>query len=327
MPLYLSPYTGSGTKADPFRPRAAQGRWSAVDLRPDPTVVDGFALCYVPSVRADATLVQLGESKDEALSRATEIVIGNRLGKTFDGSNATLSDLVGELCVSPPSVNGWKPFLPALVGGRRQLEIWLNHERWVLQPVLAGGAFDDFNRANETPLAAPWAQNGTGSTFTLDTNTLRKPSGLDDGMYYYTGAASGADQYSEIQITTFPTQSDCGPAVRIGSGATLNGYIASYFGNFYKFVSGVYTSLATHGDTPTANHYCRLTASGSTLTLLRDATTPATTARGTTSDSSLTSGQPGVNSYESGIIADNWRGGDLASAGPALHLVASPLRW
>lgn len=316
--LYLAPYVGSGTKSDPFRPRAAAGKWSAVDLRPDPTVIDGFALLYLPGASGDAQLRQIGDAKEELLSRATETFIGNRLGKTFDGSNATISDLIGDLCLSPPSVKPWKSFLPALVNGRRQVEIWLNDERWFLQPVLAGGASDDFNRANETPIAAPWTKNGPGSNFNLTSNRMVKPSNGDDVCYYYSGAASSADQYTEFQITTFAGTSDCGPAVRIGTGATANYYVASYYTGgkvFYKYVSGSFSSISSFTDTETVNDYYRLAITGSSLTLYRDSSSPATTSRATASDSSITSGQPGVNSYDPGLEIDNWNGGDLGGGG------------
>ena len=65
---YLVPYLGEGTDRNPFRPDGSdQPGWSAIDLRPDVTVLDGFALLALP-VREDTPERRyLGDALDEAL--------------------------------------------------------------------------------------------------------------------------------------------------------------------------------------------------------------------------------------------------------------------
>jgi hypothetical protein len=53
-------------------------------------------------------------------------------------------------------------------------------------------ASDNFNRANETPLAAPWTKQGN-QNFNLVSNAVRAAV-TGDSYYYYSGAASSADQ-------------------------------------------------------------------------------------------------------------------------------------
>ena len=319
MSLYLSPYEGAGTRKNPFRPIGSdQAGWSAVDLRPDPTKVDGYALLHLPAPDARASLALIGESKEEALSISTRQQFSIKLLATLD-SGWTLSEAIGQLLMFPP-VNGWKPLRPTHKG---VYEVWLDHQRWVALPAIAGGASDTFTRANESPVAAPWTKNGSGSNFALDSSALIKASGEDDATYYYDAAASSANQYSEVQLTV-SVPFDGGPAVRIGSGATLNNYVVSAAGNYYKYVAGSFTDLGAHGDTWSTNDYVRLEASGSTLTLKRDTTTPATTTRDDVTDSSLSSGQPGLNAYAPYTAFDNWTGGDISGA-ISTHAAEKPI--
>lgn len=333
--LSLAPYVGTGTRKDPFRPRAAEGNWSAVDLRPDASVVDGFALLHHPSTSSDPLLRAIGSNKNEARSRAMEISLGNVLGKTFDGKNRSIADLVGDLLIAPPSVKGWNPLQPArLQNGSRILEVWLNGEQWFLQPVLAGGSSvtDNFNRANENPLAAPWTKAGVGNTFTLTSNQLTATGSPSDSAYYYAAAAATADQYSEIQAITLPTNSDWGSGVRISGTGAIDGYFFLYYSGagartFFKNVAGTFTQLSGSIDTDTAGDYVKSVVSGSTLTQYRDTFTTPTTSRSTVTDTSITTGQPGVFQFEVNGAFDNFRGGDGNGTGGGGVVVDEDARW
>ena len=61
MAFYLAPYIGAGTRDDPFRPRGSdQPGWSAIDLRPDPSRLDGgglsACLLFLPQPSLDSRL-------------------------------------------------------------------------------------------------------------------------------------------------------------------------------------------------------------------------------------------------------------------------------
>jgi hypothetical protein len=88
-------------------------------------------------------------------------------------------------------------------------------------------------------------------------------------------------------------------------------------------VASAFTDLGLHSDTATVNHYYRMWATGSSVQLFRDATSPATTLRGSFTDTSLTTGNPGINSFDATGTFDNWRGGDGDGLPAGIFLVGS----
>lgn len=173
-------------------------------------------------------------------------------------------------------------------------------------------ATDNFNRADETPIAAPWTKQGAGGNFNLSSNTMVKASSADDSMYYYSGAASSPDQFSEAKIVTKPTSNDWGPAVRIG-GTGVTGYFYDNYINdpqISKHINGVYTEIASlgGGDTTVVGDVERLEVSGTTLKAFINGVQKGSNA----TDASITSGQPGIFWYENSGAIDDWAGGDLS---------------
>ena len=336
MPVYLSPYRGPGTRSDSFRPRGADGSWSSIDLRPVGSCVDGYALLHTPHNITDPRVYLLGVDKDDALPRPVERRVGSMLGLAFDGSNRTLSELVGEIMLRPlRGKQGWKPIQPALRHDMpgRYYEVMLGGERFFQLPVIAGGTFrtDDFNRADETPVAGNWT-NVTRTN--LAGNQLVVPPGTSEAYCYWNADTFTNDQYSQIQFTTLDGSS--GLSLR-GSGATLNYYgVQRYNGSsdelgiqIFKYVSGTYTPLETMEFTWTDGHYGRFTASGSTLNYYMDASNPPTTFRQTATDTTFTSGFVGVYGWNTAAtrVYDNWEGGDLATPTGRIYTVSSGRRW
>lgn len=172
-------------------------------------------------------------------------------------------------------------------------------------------ASDNFNRADESPIAAPWTKVGSGSNFNLTSNALVKGS-ADDSAYYYSGAATGADQYSEAKQVVKPFNNDWGPAVRI-TGAAINMYCYDSYvtdEQIFKEVAGVYAGIAHAGnDASVAGDVLRLEASGTTLTAFKNGVQ-----RLSGTDASFSSGQPGIFIFEGGAgVIDDWAGGDLGA--------------
>ena len=173
-------------------------------------------------------------------------------------------------------------------------------------------ATDDFNRSNETPLAAPWVNSAVAgdldSQVNLVSNAVRAASAA--ALSYYAGAASSGGQYSEV----VSLGRDGAPSLRFAVGASaFNGYVFSCTGGtatMYKVTNGTYSSLGTTGSTGVAgSHTYKITASASTLTGYVDSVVEATPI----TDSTYTTGQPGINCGGAGHELDSWNGGDLVT--------------
>lgn len=301
MPYYLAPYVGSGTRQDPRRPRGADdhAQWAAIDLRPDPTVAAGYALVWTPGPASGAGVAKLCDSAEETLPLSVRSALGSALGVTVEAS--AFGEAILDLMLRPP-VRGW---------GR----LWATRDRYLvhLGPLraerpLSVALSDDFNRADEDPLASPWT-HVSGSTLALSSNAITKPSGDNETRYYYASAASTSDQYSEIKLITSPPSNDFGPAVRISTGSDMYVNTVVDFGYaLRKLVSGSWTILTFYdsGGFLTSGETCAIRAVGSTLTAI-----VRTEEKATATDTSLTGGQPGLFWYRAGGSLDDWSGGDV----------------
>lgn len=174
---------------------------------------------------------------------------------------------------------------------------------------------DDFNRANATSLGGNWTLNK--GTFGINTNALYPRTASDDCAAFWNAASFAANQFAQGTITAIAADSFAiGVAVRCNTSAVASFYFAYAYRNVSpnvdveigKYVSGTYTSLTTTTGW-VVNDVLRLEISGTTLTLKRNGSTLTTT-----SDSSLSSGSPGISGYGSSSAnakLDNWSGGDL----------------
>ena len=321
MPFYICEYIGEGTKAAPFRPAlfSESAECSAIDIRPDASKLDGgglnAALVFCPLDLTGPKWTKLGENKAESLSGARVQAIYSRLKIAARNAGTRIDDILADLLIAPPA-KGW----PALMPNRGWYELWLGPRPDKLlfkMAAIGGGATDSFNRANETPLAAPWTRiTGGSGNINLASNALTA-SAAGDKFYYYSGAASSADQYSQWTNPTRVNNDDWGPAVRVQSGA-FSGY---WFGIFSgidgqainKFVAGSFSLIENLPDfTPAAGDIYRCEASGSTITAKRNG---AEVSGSPSTDTSLTGGQPGVFVYDTGGSIDDFDGGDLGGGG------------
>lgn len=307
--LYLTPWRGSGTRADPFRADGADIPGSgSIDLRPDPTSVDGFALVYRPNDLASLAQNKIGDDIKATFGTAVRNRVANRLG--VDLAGVSRFDVLAAKLLRQPPVNGWNALLP----NRREMryEIWLAGLLVWEEPWITGGATDDFNRANETPLAAPWSiQAGSGSTLNLSGNGVVLAAEVGSGTsYFYTGAAVTADQFSACKpIANGFAQG--GPFVRCAV-TGYSGYgLDPAFNQLLKYISGSPTLLGS-SLTPDiqANDLLRVEAEGTTIRAFLNGVqmtgSPST-------DSSLTTAGSGVGIYlgEASQKLDDWEGNDL----------------
>lgn len=334
MPLYLSPYVGSGVHGDPFRPAGLdQPGASAVDIRLDPTVADGsgigFALLWLPVGSIDPIgSTKLADDYGDRLTNRQRNRLNTRLGLDFV-ADATIQDAMETIMLRPDFAK-WKRLRPS----RGIYELWLGSgtgkRDWIRLPAIAGGALSDsFTRANETPIASPWVElaSSTGD-INLSSNAITKSSNGDYFAYYSNGAGWNADQSSQFTITTLGS-GDFGPAVRVGSngfsGYFYSNYTVSGFRGPAKFVAGTFTSIETGYTQATGGQTIKIDAAGSTIRCYangsEDALSPAT-------DTSLsTAGNgAGVFWYESGDALDDWTGtGEITASGPAGPLIGGDL--
>jgi hypothetical protein len=129
---YLTPYVGTGRAGDPFRPHVDTDRMASIDLRPDATRRDGYALVTTPEPQRG--LLHLGDEPG-ARSGVVRRLLGNRLGVGL--RRDTLPQHAAALLLEHAREDGtrWKPLRPA----GWYYEIWLGGLLWRM-PILAGGA-------------------------------------------------------------------------------------------------------------------------------------------------------------------------------------------
>ena len=319
MPFYYSSYTGSGTRKDPFRPAGFDGHvWSALDLRDDPTVAAGFCFVYSPDTINDPAVTLVAQNYTDVPSQQIRNRIGQRLGVTIP--NDTLGNIIGWLLTNPPA-GRWAKLIPT----GANYEIWLGSLIYTTPAPLQLKAepvdpTDNFNRANETPLASPWTRAGTGTAFNLVSNALTKPTNPDDAYMYYSGAAATGDQFAQAKQVVKPTNNDWGPAVRV-QGASGSATFAGYFFDDYdgpggpqigRHLNGSFTAITSWGvsGNSVAGDILRIEATGSTIKAFVNGTQYQSSA----TDSLVTGGQPGIFWYEPSGTLDDWSGGDLTTA-------------
>lgn len=186
-------------------------------------------------------------------------------------------------------------------------------------------ATDDFNRANETPLSGGgnW-QDGPGAygSVNLNTNKIRAATTGADVASRYGGTTFGNDQYSQAKMATLSGSGSryIGVNVRIRLSTDGDSYSALYVQG-----SGVVelydqsdtgsigsTLIASITSTFAVNDILKLEVIGTTsnLKVYKNGSQIGTTQ----SDSTWTTGQPGVAFYTvdvAQIELDDWEGGDV----------------
>jgi hypothetical protein len=194
-------------------------------------------------------------------------------------------------------------------------------------PTTGSSATDTFNRANGA-LGSNWAAMSDGA-LTIASQLVKGGNGGYSGDLR-TAETYTSDQSSQVEVTSTQLSGGqwIGPAVRATSGGQSL-YLGIYFWNngspdlmLFKRASGSWTQLGSTYPVSAlpAGTQLTLTAVGSTLTLRQNGT-----ARITATDTSLTSGAPGIMSYGTGT-ADNWAGASLGTttSSPTSSPTASP---
>lgn len=134
MPYYLAACDGMGTAADPFRPAGLGNRrsWSAIDLRPDPTVPVGWFLVHTPTaMTVSSQVVRLADTPDETTGqiRTTLQALGVTLTPGVSFRQAVLALLLAGDDSDP---NRWNRLRPSKAN--RRYEVWLGGELLASMP-------------------------------------------------------------------------------------------------------------------------------------------------------------------------------------------------
>lgn len=136
--FYLTPWRGTGTLDDPFVPNiTAVAPWYLIDLRPDPSVVTGWA--FVSSAAAASgllsTVVSLGTDTFAALSGNVRGKVRTNLGLASLAAT-TFPAIAAEVLTTHATEDGtrWRPVRPvrAMTGGTpvQRYEIHLGGLLW-----------------------------------------------------------------------------------------------------------------------------------------------------------------------------------------------------
>lgn len=185
-------------------------------------------------------------------------------------------------------------------------------------------ASDNFNRANENPIASPWIDPGFSGAAQLLDNAFNGTNS-DGGVYYDGGVTWPADQYSKFALKTpniSESDSAGGPTCRVQTGAA-SAYIVGVGGgnmSISKIVAGSFTTLASASlvGVP-ANSVVEIRAVGTTISGWLDGVQIVSV-----TDATFSSGKPGLYKYPSGTISyDDWEGGDFAGDTTAPNITST----
>lgn len=174
---------------------------------------------------------------------------------------------------------------------------------------------DDFNRGNGV-IGADWGPLTGENGLQISAYTLKNITG-DRGGARRVGETYSDNQYSKIQILTRDTIGGAGPCVRVSASAETY-YNAAVISStttliLRKNISGSFSTIQSFTiPTWTDGQYIKLAVSGSTLTWTIYASDGVTVvATDSATDSSISTGSPGVFIYNPVATMDNWSGGDV----------------
>lgn len=273
MPYYLAPYIGSGRSSDAFRPRGSdQPGWSAIDLRPDGSIIAGRCLLHLPVHDPDPLLLRMATLPDEILGASQlnqiETILSLTLGQT------QWNRIVEELLTLHARIDGtrWKPLQP-MIDGRMRIYLGGLLSEWL--PGSVGASISENWNCADSPTSLncqlPWTQlEGTGwgiagnlARMTTGTAT-QQPARADSDL-------ATADHETQVTLANAPTTTGhMALLARKDNTATLTYYIwlAGETGprfHLYKRVAGTFTSLAIHAQVPVVNDVLLLRCNGSTI--------------------------------------------------------------
>jgi hypothetical protein len=318
---YLAPYIGLGTDRNPFRPLGSDATdWTAIDLRPDPTVTAGWAFLAAAVSLPDVGLMDLGEDPDDP-SAARKLAVETALGLTLTGSS--LRTIVPEVLIDHARTDGtrWRPLRPT---GQRY-DIHLGGLLYS-QPALSGGsAFTEtFDQTDSTTLGPTLTWTETTGNLQTVSNACRcvDVNVVDEARAEHD--VGSVDHFTRFTVSIFNTpasaENQADPLCRFAAAARTHYGLRFRRGTttttsfLYRRVAGTVTNL-TSGVTTTfsAGDARRVVIQGSTLSGFLNATQEQTV-----TDTVIPGGTRGGLKLVAGaatadVAVDNFEVGDLGS--------------
>ena len=170
-------------------------------------------------------------------------------------------------------------------------------------------ATDNFNRANQNPIAGNWSVVTGWANAQLLSNAVQNLGGAGAAIYW-NGDIFDNNQYSQIKVTG---DFRGGAIVRVNGNVFYLWYYAGANVMRYYRVTGVeaYTQLGSDiSVTVNTNSILKLEISGSTLTGYVDGV-----AQVTKTDTNIVAGSAGIHFNGTAQIWDDWEGGNLVTLG------------
>lgn len=179
---------------------------------------------------------------------------------------------------------------------------------------------DSFNRANETPLASPWAACTRGGAALINNVVTASQSNQDQTSYY--NDTWGNDQESMATVGNLAANTNFAMLL-VRADGNGNAFLFSTDGQsglghteFARYSSGSYTALGGIATAFANGDKARLTVSGTspniTLTAYKDSGSGWVQVGQLTGVTGPDSGAPGVGAYNTATI-DDWTGTDGAT--------------
>jgi hypothetical protein len=172
-------------------------------------------------------------------------------------------------------------------------------------------ASDNFNRANENPLAGNWTTAPGASAMQLFSNQVTGSTGANCTSFW-NADTFGNDQYSQVTPVD-NTNFGAGLAVRVRTTTQYDCYIlflnASGSVQIYKIIAGSVTLLSSPNFAYAAGDVIKLEAVGTTLTAYKNGVAQANPA----TDSALTAGAAGLFANNFNLFLDDWEGGNVTT--------------
>ena len=331
MPYYLAPYMGTGTDDDPFRPRSSdQSGWSAIDLRPNAGIIDGWCFLFLPAHDPDHDLILLAGTKGDRVSQGSVNKIISRLGLNMLDPDP-FDVMVSQILVSPNI-----EFPKKIRAGRKSqaLRIWLGPQGapplWEMKLIQGGSSLaESFNKANSDTLGP----DQTWDEYTGDIDVVSNEAsngGTATGKAFVTAELATADHHCEFSVTKVATPAssfnNIGSSVRQENVADHDHYrcqirkssAAAWDINLIKDFAGATTQIAgpTGISAPTLPKTVRTEVNGSSVSGSFDGNTI-----GPTTDTDITGFKRcGIGSMKGrdaagDVACDAWAAADLVAAG------------
>jgi hypothetical protein len=346
MPIYLSEYIGSGTHADPFRPRGSdQPGWAAIDLRADGgATLDGNGLKYcllsLPVADADPRLYQLAEQKGEDLTLTIRAGMAARLNATINYTR--FDDIIADLLLRPPT-NAWKPLRDQPT---KPLAIYLDgllSPSPALRALAAQTYTETWSTADSGSLTSDltWTEY-YGTAWGITGNRARMAGHVNSNHARADHDTDTDDQVVTATLSTFTFGGNTATAsisCRSESDGVETHYTLTAWRDSFgpknewilqKGVAGSYTTLATDTTDPVAGDLMEVSANDNTI---RGRVNSGALVLGPVTDTVITGRYRGgigcyIDHASTVVEFDGWEVRDYDS-GPArtLVMVASPLRW